>query len=51
MSVKSSVMNLDYSKFTRQGDILLASGVIIILFVMLIPLPTIILDIMLTFNL
>ncbi|MFP4108240.1 MAG: flagellar biosynthesis protein FlhA [Desulfonatronovibrio sp.] len=51
MSVKSSVMNLDYSKFTRQGDILLASGVIIILFVMLIPLPTIVLDIMLTFNL
>ncbi|MFO7727242.1 MAG: flagellar biosynthesis protein FlhA [Desulfonatronovibrio sp.] len=51
MSVKSSVMNLDYSKFTRQGDVLLASGVIIILFVMLIPLPTILLDIMLTFNL
>ncbi len=44
-------MNLDYSKFTRQGDVLLASGVIIILFVMLIPLPTILLDIMLTFNL
>lgn len=51
MSVKSSVANLDYSKFTRQGDVLLASGVIIILFVMLIPLPTIILDVMLTFNL
>ncbi|WP_028574806.1 flagellar biosynthesis protein FlhA [Desulfonatronovibrio hydrogenovorans] len=51
MSVKSSVANLDYSKFTRQGDILLASGVVIILFVMLVPLPTIILDIMLTFNL
>lgn len=51
MSVKSHVANLDYSKFTRQGDILLASGVVVILFVMLIPLPTIILDIMLTFNL
>lgn len=51
MSVKSQVANLDYGKFTRQGDILLASGVVVILFVMLIPLPTIILDIMLTFNL
>ncbi|WP_045212060.1 flagellar biosynthesis protein FlhA [Desulfonatronovibrio magnus] len=51
MSVRASVANLDYEKFTRQGDILLASGVVVILFVMLIPLPTIILDIMLTFNL
>ena len=51
MSMHSSVANLDYSKFTRQGDILLASGIVIILFVMLIPLPTIVLDIMLTFNL
>lgn len=51
MSVKSHVANLDYGKFTRQGDVLLASGVVVILFVMLIPLPTIILDIMLTFNL
>ncbi len=51
MSVKSSVANLDYARFTRQGDILLASGVVIILFVMLVPLPTILLDIMLTFNL
>lgn len=39
---------IDYSKFAKQGDILLASGVVVILFVMLIPLPTFFIDFMLT---
>jgi flagellar biosynthesis protein FlhA len=43
-------LNIDYSKFAKQGDILLASGVVIILFVMLVPMPTIVLDVMLTFS-
>jgi len=43
-------MKMDYQKFAKQGDILLASGVVIILFVMLIPLPTIFMDIMLTIS-
>ncbi|MFO7818285.1 MAG: flagellar biosynthesis protein FlhA [Thermodesulfobacteriota bacterium] len=47
---QSAVLNLDYSRFSKQGDLLLAGGVVIILFVMLIPLPTIILDLMLSFS-
>jgi flagellar biosynthesis protein FlhA len=47
---KYAGLNIDYSKFAKQGDILLASGVVIILFVMLIPMPTIVLDVMLTFS-
>ncbi|MEW5772187.1 MAG: flagellar biosynthesis protein FlhA [Thermodesulfobacteriota bacterium] len=43
-------LNIDYGKFAKQGDILLAAGVVTILFVMLVPLPTIILDVMLTFS-
>ncbi len=39
--------NIDYQKFARQGDLMLAGGVVTILLVMLIPLPTIILDFML----
>lgn len=50
MATKSAVMNIDYEKFSKQGDILLAAGVVVILFVMLVPLPTILLDIMLTFS-
>jgi len=49
-SKQSAILNLDYSRFSKQGDILLAGGVVIILFVMLIPLPTIILDLMLSFS-
>ncbi|MCG2734058.1 flagellar biosynthesis protein FlhA [Pseudodesulfovibrio aespoeensis] len=47
-SSKSLIPQIDYSKFTKQGDILLAGGVVTILFVMLIPLPTPFLDFMLT---
>ena len=39
---------IDYAKFAKQGDVLLAAGVVTILFVMLIPLPTIFIDFMLT---
>ncbi len=42
-----SLPNLDYERFAKQGDFLLAGGVVLILFMMLIPLPTFFLDIML----
>ncbi|HDQ40181.1 MAG TPA: flagellar biosynthesis protein FlhA [Desulfonatronum sp.] len=41
---------IDYSRFAGSGNILLAVGVVTILFVMLIPLPTIILDSMLSLS-
>ena len=44
----ADVINIDYQKFAKQGDILLAAGVVLILFVMLVPLPTLFLDFMLT---
>jgi len=50
MAVKTPTLNIDYSKFSKQGDILLAAGVVLILFVMLIPLPSVFLDVMLAFN-
>ncbi len=45
-----NLSNIDYSRFSGYGNILLASGVVTILFVMLIPMPTIILDAMLTLS-
>ncbi|WP_319759165.1 flagellar biosynthesis protein FlhA [Maridesulfovibrio sp.] len=39
---------INYEKFAKQGDILLAGGVVVILFVMLIPLPTMFIDFMLS---
>lgn len=39
---------IDYQRFAKQGDVLLAAGVVTILFVMLIPLPTFFIDFMLT---
>ncbi len=41
---------IDYNRFAKQGDILLAGGVVIILFTMLVPLPTIFLDMMLSLS-
>ncbi len=38
---------IDYSRFSKNGEIMLAAGVVVILFVMLVPLPTFFLDIML----
>ncbi|NDV26983.1 flagellar biosynthesis protein FlhA [Desulfovibrio sp. JC010] len=43
---ESKVIN--YQQFAKQGDVLLAGGVVMILFVMLIPLPTMFIDFMLT---
>jgi flagellar biosynthesis protein FlhA len=45
-----ATLNINYERFAKQGDVLLAGGVVVILFVMLIPLPTIIIDIMLCFS-
>lgn len=42
-----SLPKLDYGRFAKQGDIMLGVGVVVILFVMLVPLPTFFLDIML----
>lgn len=38
---------LDYSRFSKNGELFLAAGVVTILFVMLVPLPTFFLDILL----
>jgi len=37
----------DYSRFSKHGELMLAVGVVVILFVMLVPLPTFFMDIML----
>ncbi|GAB1409931.1 flagellar biosynthesis protein FlhA [Desulfovibrionales bacterium] len=50
MAAPTETMTINYKRFTKQGDILLAGGVIVILFVMLVPLPTIILDILMAFS-
>ena len=43
----ASLPKMDYSRFSKHGEIMLAAGVVTILFVMLVPLPTFFLDIML----
>lgn len=48
--VAANTIKIDYSRFSGYGNILLASGVVTILFVMLIPLPTMILDAMLSLS-
>ena len=50
MATRTEAMTVNYKRFTKQGDILLAGGVVLILFVMLVPLPTIILDVLLAFS-
>ena len=51
MTAKQGALpHIDYERFSRQGDFLLAGGVIVILFVMLIPMPTFLLDLMLSFS-
>ena len=42
--------SLNYERFAKQGDIMLAVGVVIILFVMMVPLPTFLLDLMLSLS-
>ncbi len=41
---------INYERFSKHGDILLAGGVVVILFVMLVPLPTLLMDIMLSLS-
>ncbi len=43
----SVLPNIDYSRFSKNGETFLAVGVVTILFVMLVPLPTFFMDIML----
>lgn len=50
MAAHTETMTINYKRFTKQGDILLASAVVVVLFVMLVPLPTIILDILMAFS-
>ena len=47
MAEKTLSTPIDYQKFARHGDIMLAGGVVTILLVMLVPMPTIVLDMML----
>lgn len=50
MAEASRTLKFNYSKFSRQGDIMLVAGVVLILFVMLIPVPPMVIDIMLTLS-
>jgi len=50
MAKALKTVSFDYEKFTKQGDILLAGGVVIILFVMLVPIPPFFIDLMLTLS-
>lgn len=51
MAGNAGVMpKIDYKRFAKQGDIFLGVGVVVILFVMLVPLPTFFLDIMLSLS-
>jgi len=43
-------VKFNYEQFAKQGDLLLASGVVIILFVMLVPVPPLFIDLMLTLS-
>lgn len=46
----NETIQFNYERFTRQGDIMLAAGVVVILFVMLVPIPPAFIDLMLTFS-
>jgi flagellar biosynthesis protein FlhA len=46
----NETIQFNYERFTRQGDIMLAAGVVVILFVMLVPVPPAFIDLMLTFS-
>ena len=47
---KPTEVTFDYARFSKQGDLMLASGVVLILFVMLVPMPTIIIDMLITLS-
>ncbi len=50
MAKAASLPKINYARFSSQGDIILAGGVVVILLVILVPLPTSILDIMLSLS-
>jgi flagellar biosynthesis protein FlhA len=50
MAKHADSIQFNYERFTRQGDLLLAGGVVVILFVMLVPVPPAFIDLMLTFS-
>jgi len=50
MAKLGEAVQFNYERFARQGDILLAAGVVIILFVMLVPISPIFIDLMLTLS-
>jgi flagellar biosynthesis protein FlhA len=50
MAKMTSPINFDYQRFSKQGDVMLAGGVIVILGVMLVPMPTIVIDMMLSLS-
>ena len=50
MAKQADPVKFNYEQFTRQGDIMLAAGVVVILFVMLVPIPPAFIDLMLTFS-
>ncbi|MDL2272712.1 FHIPEP family type III secretion protein, partial [Desulfovibrio sp. OttesenSCG-928-I05] len=51
MTAKQGAMpRVDYQRFARQGDFFLAGGVVVILFVMMIPIPTFLMDLMLSLS-
>ncbi len=50
MSQSKSSPKFDFSRFSDNGDVVLGAGVVVILLVMLIPMPTFLIDIMLSFS-
>jgi flagellar biosynthesis protein FlhA len=50
MAASANTSTMNYERFSQHGDLLLAGGVVLILFVMLIPIPTLLMDIMLSMS-
>ncbi|MGM0423645.1 MAG: flagellar biosynthesis protein FlhA [Thermodesulfobacteriota bacterium] len=50
MAERAGILGLNLRNLAKQGDVLLAAGVVLILIIMLIPLPPLFLDVMLTFS-
>lgn len=50
MAASANASTTKYERFSQHGDLLLAGGVVLILFVMLIPIPTLLMDVMLSMS-
>lgn len=50
MAASANTSTINYERFSQHGDLLLAGGVVLILFVMLIPIPTLLMDVMLSMS-